>query len=78
MHSFLALFASLLTVALNDVFLGSAGSFKVIIAPTSGQQKAFELWGISLAKMLPETGRQESTNRIAAKSKLRFVPRSPD
>ena len=54
--SFLALFAALSTIALYDVFPGSAGSFKVVIAPTSGQQKAFDPLGINLAKTFPETG----------------------
>ena len=57
MHSFHTLLADLSTVVLNDVSIGESESFKLVTAPTPGQQKAFDLLGVNPRSMFPKAGR---------------------
>ena len=56
-HSFHTLLADLSTVALNDISIGDSESFKLVTAPTPGQQKAFDLLGVNPRSMFPKAGR---------------------
>ena len=56
-HSLHTLLVDLSTVVLNDVSIGESESFKLVTAPTPGQQKAFDLLGGNPGKMFPQAGR---------------------